>query len=120
MAGLMALTIAGNIGADPQFAQENGSTRLSFRVAVNTWDKKAGEKTTWFGVTAWGAYAEALHKGGRLRKGTTVVVSGQLEAREYTNKNGQIITALDVKPDSIQSFAPRVDDGESGGDEPPF
>lgn len=116
MAGLMALTIAGNVGNDPEY-KTDGTSRLSFRVAVNTWDKTNGEQTTWFGVTAWGAYADSLVKAGRVRKGATVVVSGQLTTRQYQNKQGETVTALDVRPDSVQVF----DRKPSGGDdEPPF
>jgi hypothetical protein len=42
---MKTITIAGNIGAEPEFKQD-GTARLSFRVAVNTWTKAAGEQTT--------------------------------------------------------------------------
>lgn len=107
MAGMMSITIAGNVGSDPEYHTE-GTHRLSFRVAVNTWDKKTGEKTTWFGVTAWGAYADSLAEGQRIYKGATVVVSGQLSPREYQTKSGEKATALDVKPDQIQVVSGRM------------
>lgn len=116
MAGLMAITIAGNVGSEPEYKTE-GTARLSFRVAVNTWDKTNGEQTTWFGVTVWGNYADSLAKAGRIRKGASVVVSGQLTTRQYQNKQGETVTALDIRPDAVQSFDRRPSDA---GDEPPF
>lgn len=116
MAGLMAITIAGNVGSEPEYKTE-GTARLSFRVAVNTWDKTNGEQTTWFGVTVWGNYADSLVKGGRIRKGAAVVISGQLTPRQYQNKNGETVTALDIRPDVVQSFERRA---PADGDEPPF
>lgn len=116
MAGLMSITIAGNVGPEPEY-HTDGTARLSFRVAVNTWSKQTGEQTTWFGVTAWGNYAESLHAGGRLTRGVPVVVSGQLQTREYTDRNGKVVTALDIRPDSIQPFAPK---GGQPGDDVPF
>jgi single stranded DNA-binding protein len=120
MAGLISVTILGNVGSEPELNNSGPSPRLSFRVAVNTWDKTKGESTTWFGVTVWGAYAESLSSQGRIRKGTTVAVSGQLSTREYTDKTGKNVTALDIRPDTVQAITPRPSSGSGGTDDPPF
>lgn len=119
MAGLMAITIAGNIGAEPEYKQD-GNSRLSFRVAVNTWDRERGEQTTWFGVTVWGKYADSLYQSGKLRRGGPVVVSGQLTPREYTDRTGTKQTSLDIRPDSVQSFAPKEEAAQLPFGEAPF
>ncbi len=119
MAGVMSITIVGNVGGDPDYNTES-THRLTFRVAVNTWDKKAGEQTTWFGVTAWGAYADALASGQRITKGATVVVSGQLATREYNTRDGAKATALDIKPDQIQVVAGRMTGDSTGNEDVPF
>ena len=114
----MSITIAGNVGGDPVYDDAGATPRLSFRVAVNTWDKTHGEQTQWFGVTVWGQYANSLNTSGRIRKGAPVAVSGQLTVRTYQDKNNEKVTSLEIRPDSVQSFAPKTDNALPFGEAP--
>jgi len=80
------------------------------------------ENTTWFRVTAWGKLADSMNKLAEqnyLTKGKSVFVSGNLDAREYTDRNGVTRMSLDVFANEIRLLGGRGDEGEGGfGGEP--
>ena len=100
-------TFAGRLVADPELKQVSGTDVLKMRVAedVGFGDKKA---TNWFSVDVWRG-ASALAK--ILAKGSFVIVSGELVAREY-EAQGQKRTSLDVRADRVQ-LGPKT--GSGGG-----
>jgi single-strand DNA-binding protein len=114
MAGISKITLVGHLGRDPETRYTpNGAMNISFSMAVS---RKAGgeERTTWFSVTAWNKLAEVLDsltQNGYLTKGKQVFVLGNLETREYTGKDGQTRTSLDVRADEVQLLGSR-----GGGD----
>lgn len=120
MAGIALVQIVGNLGGDPETSiTPSGKTNVKFRVAVNS--KRGGEeRTSWFAVTAWGQLAEVLTdlaERGALAKGSQVFVSGRIEAREYTDKNGAARTSLDVNASEVQLVGGRpVNGGALPGD----
>ena len=85
--------LVGNLGRDPETRRTgNGDPVVSFSVATSeTWrDKASGErkeKTEWHNVVIWnenlGKVAEQY-----LKKGSKVYIEGQLQTREYTDKDG--------------------------------
>ena len=91
MAGLNRVQLIGNLGADPEIRSfQNGGRVAHMRVATSeSWkDKKTGErhtKTEWHNVAV---FAEGLVKLAEqyLKKGGKVYIEGQLETREYTDK----------------------------------
>jgi single-strand DNA-binding protein len=99
---------------------------VQFTMATNRrWTDANGqqqENTTWFRVTAWGRLADNLNKlaeQNALQKGRSVFVSGNLEAREYTDRNGVTRTSLDVNAQEIRLLGGRGDETEgSFGGEP--
>lgn len=116
MAGMCAVTVVGNLGADPEVKfGENGQAMAKLRLAVTEKRKKDGawtEQTQWFGVSVFGKSAE--HCGQYLQKGRQVLVMGRLEAREYQAKDGTMKTALEVVADKVQFLGAR-DDGAGAG-----
>ena len=93
--------LIGNLGRDPEVRRTgNGDPIISFSVATSeSWrDKASGEKkerTEWHNVTIFneqlGKVAEQYCK-----KGTKVYLEGQLQTREYQDKDGNTRKATDV------------------------
>ena len=93
--------LIGNVGRDPEVRRTaNGDAIVSFSVATTeSWrDKATGErkdKTEWHNVTifndALGKVAEQY-----VKKGSKVYLEGQLQTREYTDKDGNQRKATDV------------------------
>ena len=85
--------LVGNLGRDPEVRRMNsGDAVVSFGLATSeTWrDKATGErkeKTEWHNVVI---FNEALGKVAEqyLKKGAKVYIEGQLQTREYTDKDG--------------------------------
>jgi len=95
--------LLGNLGADPELKEFDGTAKLRFRLATSaTWrDKASGElkeKTEWHTLTMWGKRAEAL--AGILTKGSRVMVEGRLETRSY-EADGVTKYVTEVKVDDL-------------------
>ena len=87
-------TVSGNCGRDAEVrATKAGKMVTSWSVAVNSgWgDNKT---TTWANCNYWGDRGEKVAP--YLKKGQQVVVSGELTLREWTDKEGNARTTLDV------------------------
>jgi single-strand DNA-binding protein len=83
------ITIAGRVGRDAEIKQsKNGKTFASFSVAVDCGKDSNGEKrpSVWFDCTLWERRAEALAP--HIRKGSFVVVTGDVDARAYVPNGG--------------------------------
>lgn len=78
-------TFAGNIGRDAETKTVGDTTVTNFSVAVNTGfgDKKS---TLWVGCALWGARGQKLEQ--YLTSGTKVAVSGDIDVRAYSAKDG--------------------------------
>ena len=97
------IQIAGRLGRDPEIRHtQDGKKVTSLSVATNK--KKKGQDTTvWYKVTVWGDQFEKLI--GYLKKGSAVVVVGDLEAKLYTDKGGSPQVSLEISPWNI-GFSP--------------
>jgi single-strand DNA-binding protein len=90
------LTIAGVLGKDPELKQVGQDQVLSFTVA----DSQGKEKPTlWWNCQMWGKRATTLQQ--YMAKGQKVTVSGNVQMREYTDKNGDKKTAMDVRVNDV-------------------
>jgi single-strand DNA-binding protein len=90
------LTIAGVLGKDPELKQVGQDQVLSFTVA----DSQGKEKPTlWWNCQLWGKRATTLQQ--YMAKGQKVTVSGNVQMREYTDKNGDKKTAMDVRVNDV-------------------
>ena len=57
------------------------------------------EQTSFFNVVAWGSTGE--NAAASLGKGSRVIVTGRLEQREYTTREGEKRTAIEVVADEL-------------------
>lgn len=89
--------IPGRLGRDASLkSTDSGTPYLNFPLANNIgYGDRA--KTLWFDCTIWGKRAESLAQ--YLTKGTPVVVSGELDTREYKGRDGEnrLSLAVNVK-----------------------
>ena len=84
--------IIGNCGKDPEVrTMQNGSKVANLSLATSeSWkDKATGErkeKTEWHRVVVFGALADIVER--YVKKGSKVYVSGSLQTRKWTDKDG--------------------------------
>jgi single-strand DNA-binding protein len=114
MASFNKITIVGYLGRDPELRYTpQGTPVCDFSIATTERRKdKSGEfqdHTTWFRVSLFGRQAEVASQ--YLSKGRQVYVEGTLTQREYTDKEGNTRTSLDVRGSDIQ-FISSAADGE--------
>ena len=118
------ITLVGNLTRDPELRFTTGGRGVaSFGIAVGRRYQVNGEwqeQTSYFNVTAWGQLGE--NAAATLTKGSRVIVSGRLEQREYTNREGEKRTAIEVIADELgpslrwaTASIERTPRGEGGG-----
>lgn len=89
----------GNLGKDAeQRYTPSGDAVVQFSVAVKSGygDK---ETTTWARCAMWGKRGEAVAQ--YLTKGQLVGISGEVTLREFTNKEGNKQTSLEVRVNDL-------------------
>ena len=119
---MLKAAIIGNLGSDPEMRYSaGGAPFLRFNVASNFRTRSAeGEwqdKTEWVRVTVFGQRAETLQA--HIKKGSRVYVEGRLEARPWTDQQGQVRAGLEVVASDVEFMSSRTDDearGMGGGD----
>ncbi len=97
--------IVGNLGRDPEMRYTpSGTAVTNLNVAVNRkWTGRDGqqqEKTTWFRVAAWDKLAELCNQ--YLRKGSLVLVEGEVEARAWTTQEGEARASLELNARNVR------------------
>jgi single-strand DNA-binding protein len=110
---VLKATVIGNIGNDPEMKYSSGGTPfLRFNVASNGRVKTADgweDKTEWVRVTVFGQRADSLNQ--YLRKGSRVYAEGRLEARPWTDQQGNIRAGLELIASDVEFMSARQDDG---------
>jgi single-strand DNA-binding protein len=113
MASFNKLTIVGYLGRDPEIRYTpQGTPVCNFSVATTERRKdRAGELqdvTTWFRVTVWGKQAETANQ--YLAKGRQVYIEGRLRQDEFTDRDGNKRTTLEVNATDVQFLGSRQDE----------
>ena len=114
MASFNKVTIVGYLGRDPELRYTpSGTAVCDFSIA--TTERKRGrdagdgeEVTTWFRVSMWGRQAEVANQ--YLQKGKLVYVEGRLSQREWTDRDGNKRTSLEVHGSDLQFIGTKGDD----------
>jgi single-strand DNA-binding protein len=114
---MLKVSMIGNLGNDPEVRHSaNGSPFLRFNVASNyrtrTPKGEWQDRTEWVRVTVVGTRAESLSQ--YLKKGSRVYVDGRLEARPWTDQQGQVRAGLEVMANQVEFMSPRADDTGTG------
>jgi single-strand DNA-binding protein len=116
MASFNKITIVGYLGRDPELRfTPAGDAVCAF--SVGTTDGKApNQTTTWFRVTTWRRQAEVANQ--YLAKGKLVYIEGRLRTNEYTDREGNKRTSLEVTCTDMRFLSTGERDGAapaSGG-----
>ena len=100
---LNRITIMGRLTADPELRHtQSGVAVTTFFLACDRdfRDKATGEKETdFFPVVCWRQTAEFAAR--YFAKGRLVVVSGRLQLRDYTDKEGNRKSATEIQADQV-------------------
>jgi len=111
------IIIVGNVGRDAEMRYTpTGVPVTSFSVAVNRrWNSASGEqqeKTTWFRVTCWRKLAETA--GQYVKKGSKILVEGEVEAQAYVDREGTARGTLELTASNFRFLGSRAEAGEGG------
>lgn len=115
---MLKATLIGNLGNDPEMRYSaNGAPFLRFNVASNyrarSPEGEWQDRTEWVRVTVFGQRAETLSQ--YLKKGGRVYVEGRLEARPWTDQQGQLRPGLEVMASDVEFMSSRADDEARAG-----
>jgi single-strand DNA-binding protein len=112
MSSFNKITIVGYLGRDPEIRYTPQGTAVC-NVSVATTERRKNvtgeyeDHTTWFRVTFWNRQAELANE--YLAKGRQVYIEGRLRQEEYTDREGNRRTSLEVTATEMQ-FLGRRDD----------
>ncbi|MBX3085253.1 MAG: single-stranded DNA-binding protein [Anaerolineae bacterium] len=109
--------IIGNVGRDPELSYTpQGVAVAKFTVAVNKVTGKGEtrkEKTTWFRVSVWRERAETASQ--YIRKGSKIMVIGEVDVNAYIDKNGAAQATLELTANDFKFLDSRQSGDEGGG-----
>ncbi|RPI75708.1 MAG: single-stranded DNA-binding protein [Ignavibacteriales bacterium] len=97
--------VAGNLTKDPVFRQTTNSTPVvNFSIASNRKYKDSTnqwqEDVCYVGIVAWNKLAESCRD--RLKKGSAVLVDGELQSRSWKSDDGHNRSIVEIKARRIQ------------------
>jgi len=100
LGSLNVVILLGRVTMDPDLRYTpSGAAVLGFRIAVDrAWRDKATDEwkreASFFQVNLWGQGAERLSK--TMRKGSAVLVEGQLRSRSWEGKDGEKKSVVEI------------------------
>jgi single-strand DNA-binding protein len=105
MPELNSVLIVGNLTKDPVIRQtRNGTPVANFSIASNrkfrNGDNQWQEDVCYVGVVAWNRLAESCAD--KLRKGSAVLVEGELQSRTWQGEDGSPRSTVEIKARRIQ------------------
>lgn len=97
----------------------SGASVVSFRVAVDRRFQTKGEekKTDFINVVAWRNTADFIAQ--YFSKGRMILVEGELQTRQYQDKNGNTVYITEVIADRASFTGEKKDDASAAGRVPP-
>jgi single-strand DNA-binding protein len=116
--GFSRVVLVGNLGRDPEMRySQNGTPITNFTIAVNrrrrNQDGSSQDETDWYRITLFRQSAEWAADW--LKKGSKVLVEGQLQIRTYTGQDGVERTQVEVMADNFVNLTGRDELGTEGG-----
>ena len=118
--GVNKVILIGNLGSDPEIRYTGSGTAVcNFSLATSeSYKDRDGnqvENTEWHRIVAWARLAEIC--GEYLKKGRQVYIEGQLQTRQWEDKDGNTKYTTEIKAREMQMLGSR--DG-GGGDSDDF
>ena len=105
------VVVAGNLTKDPVFRQTTNQTPVvNFSLASNRRYKDSSnqwqEDVCYIGIVAWNKLAESCRD--KLRKGSAVLVDGELQSRSWKTEDGHNRSVVEIKARRIQFLNKRA------------
>jgi len=97
------IILMGRLTRDPEvrYGAQNNTAVARFSIAVDRRFKREGQPTAdFFNCTAFGKTGEFVEK--YLKKGTKVVIDGELQNDNYTNKEGQMVYGMQIIVNTVE------------------
>lgn len=117
---LNKIQLIGRVGADPELRfTTDGTAVAQFNLATTKSWKKDGEKqekTTWHKVIAWRKLAEII--GQYVKKGSLLYVEGELEIREFEDKQGVKRKTHEIIINDMKMLGGKREGGSSSSSRP--
>lgn len=117
---LNKIQLIGRVGADPEIRfTTDGTAVAQFNLATTKSWKKNGEKqekTTWHKIIAWRKLAEII--GQYVKKGSLLYVEGELEIREFEDKQGVKRKTHEVIINDMKMLGGKSEGGSSSSSRP--
>ncbi len=122
--GYSRVILVGNLGRDPEMRYlPSGDPVVNFSIAVGRrrrgTDGNYIDETDWFRVNCFRRNAEIADQ--YLKKGSQVLVEGQLQIRQYTGSDGVERTSVEVNCDNFMMLGARDEAGggfsQAGGEQ---
>jgi len=112
--------VAGNLTKDPIFRQTTNNTPVvNFSIASNRKYKDSSnqwqEDVCYVGIVAWNKLAESCRD--RLKKGSAVLVDGELQSRTWKSEDGHNRSIVEIKARRIQFLNKRGRLNDNGASE---
>lgn len=101
----------GNLTHDVELSSTaSGVNYCRFSIAVNRRraSDDAEQQTDFFNVTAWRGLAETVAR--YCKKGNKVAVSGQIQIRQYEDREGAKRTSVDIIAEEVEFLSPKSND----------
>ena len=118
MAGVNKVMLVGHLGRDPEVRYTTAGTAVaSFTLATSrSWTDKQGqrqEKTQWHRIVVWDKLAEIC--GAHLAKGRQVYIEGELQTRDWMDKENNKRQTTEVRALDVQFLGAKEGGGAGGG-----
>lgn len=108
------IVIMGRLGKDPELRRtQSGVAVATFNVAVDRdfKDKATGQRATdWITCVAWRSTAEFVEK--YFSKGSQVLVTGRLQMRDWTDKDGNKRISAEVQAENVYFAGAKTEGGQ--------
>ncbi len=104
--------IIGNLTRDPDLrTTSNGKNACSFTVAVNRpfTNAQGVREADYIPVVVWGDRAASCAQ--YLHKGSKAAVEGNIQTRNYENKDGQKVYVTEIIAQQVEFLTPRSEQG---------
>jgi len=108
MSNCAKVALTGRLTKEPSSKPWQGTTVVSFSIAVNT-TKKEGDKyiSDFYNISVWGKSGEFIMP--RVKKGGLVQIYGDLILQMYKDKNGVERPSLSVRATDVLPLTPIKD-----------
>ena len=101
--------LMGRLTRDPELkTTPSGANVCTFSIAVDRRFQTKGEekKTDFFNIVAWRQTGEFVSR--YFKKGSMIMVEGELQTRQYTNKDGVNVTVTEVNAEQVSFTGEKV------------